>query len=413
MIFIFFLMIRRPPRSTLFPYTTLFRSQAIIANSNTSVVKDIFIEDGMFFSNFDGTCIDSDEAWGWVIKDSIVEYCDIGIRFTGGTAAKISNNKIISNVRDGIYLDGGNKTGIHNNQLGSGTGVSIGAFTLTTAAGDNCQLDFTSAHNLSQDDMIYVSSSVNDADLPCGLTSDTNYFVETVTDSNSIEIASKINGFQIDVGGDTGGGGTWTGKDMTYYAIRLVKGSAFNISSNEFIGSYHGDIGIMNNTVVSVGISSNTFTTAYTGAFVLGLYASVSEINFSNNAIDSSQYDAPYTCGTWGCNNECADCVFKSNVGDSELVISGWRSLERINKMGITRFDSSGGAISVNLDAGNYTGEEKIITMETAGNNAVVTCSVLAGGNTLTYDATTDFTILRWDGATWQVIFNTATLSTV
>src|SRR5687768_18279280 len=26
MIFVFFLMIRRPPRSTLFPYTTLFRS---------------------------------------------------------------------------------------------------------------------------------------------------------------------------------------------------------------------------------------------------------------------------------------------------------------------------------------------------------------------------------------------------
>src|SRR5688572_32181015 len=27
--FFFFLMIRRPPRSTLFPYTTLFRSQAL------------------------------------------------------------------------------------------------------------------------------------------------------------------------------------------------------------------------------------------------------------------------------------------------------------------------------------------------------------------------------------------------
>src|SRR3712207_7837057 len=27
--FIFFLMIRRPPRSTLFPYTTLFRSQLL------------------------------------------------------------------------------------------------------------------------------------------------------------------------------------------------------------------------------------------------------------------------------------------------------------------------------------------------------------------------------------------------
>src|SRR5204863_6977909 len=27
----FFLMIRRPPRSTLFPYTTLFRSQAVLS----------------------------------------------------------------------------------------------------------------------------------------------------------------------------------------------------------------------------------------------------------------------------------------------------------------------------------------------------------------------------------------------
>src|SRR5438094_10667084 len=28
--FFFFLMIRRPPRSTLFPYTTLFRSRALV-----------------------------------------------------------------------------------------------------------------------------------------------------------------------------------------------------------------------------------------------------------------------------------------------------------------------------------------------------------------------------------------------
>src|SRR5258705_4690462 len=30
-LFFFFLMIRRPPRSTLFPYTTLFRSLALLA----------------------------------------------------------------------------------------------------------------------------------------------------------------------------------------------------------------------------------------------------------------------------------------------------------------------------------------------------------------------------------------------
>src|SRR2546430_9774819 len=34
-LFFFFLMIRRPPRSTLFPYTTLFRS-----NKRTTVMRD-------------------------------------------------------------------------------------------------------------------------------------------------------------------------------------------------------------------------------------------------------------------------------------------------------------------------------------------------------------------------------------
>src|SRR2546429_6795029 len=34
--FFFFLMIRRPPRSTLFPYTTLFRSLAATAGSTRS-----------------------------------------------------------------------------------------------------------------------------------------------------------------------------------------------------------------------------------------------------------------------------------------------------------------------------------------------------------------------------------------
>src|SRR2546430_3996078 len=32
MIFFFFLMIRRPPRSTLFPYTTLFRSPFVVVD---------------------------------------------------------------------------------------------------------------------------------------------------------------------------------------------------------------------------------------------------------------------------------------------------------------------------------------------------------------------------------------------
>src|SRR5262245_64892876 len=35
--FFFFLMIRRPPRSTLFPYTTLFRSEVVPARETRAV----------------------------------------------------------------------------------------------------------------------------------------------------------------------------------------------------------------------------------------------------------------------------------------------------------------------------------------------------------------------------------------
>src|SRR3712207_7612116 len=35
---VFFLMIRRPPRSTLFPYTTLFRSSAVNVNPNLAAL---------------------------------------------------------------------------------------------------------------------------------------------------------------------------------------------------------------------------------------------------------------------------------------------------------------------------------------------------------------------------------------
>src|SRR3712207_7195606 len=39
--FFFFLMIRRPPRSTLFPYTTLFRSQEQIVARMNEILKQM------------------------------------------------------------------------------------------------------------------------------------------------------------------------------------------------------------------------------------------------------------------------------------------------------------------------------------------------------------------------------------
>src|SRR2546427_12894682 len=38
----FFLMIRRPPRSTLFPYTTLFRSPKVILEEQANVIDTVF-----------------------------------------------------------------------------------------------------------------------------------------------------------------------------------------------------------------------------------------------------------------------------------------------------------------------------------------------------------------------------------
>src|SRR5256885_10093367 len=41
LIFFFFLMIRRPPRSTLFPYTTLFRSLDLMAEEKSEEVQEL------------------------------------------------------------------------------------------------------------------------------------------------------------------------------------------------------------------------------------------------------------------------------------------------------------------------------------------------------------------------------------
>src|SRR2546422_11561912 len=53
---LFFLMIRRPPRSTLFPYTTLFRSlRAVAGRENTRLTRfHVFVDgNGASLSDFD------------------------------------------------------------------------------------------------------------------------------------------------------------------------------------------------------------------------------------------------------------------------------------------------------------------------------------------------------------------------
>src|SRR5260221_12093544 len=57
-LFFFFLMIRRPPRSTLFPYTTLFRSPGLLRATLAATVANIVRRDTKLVVAVD----DDDEA---------------------------------------------------------------------------------------------------------------------------------------------------------------------------------------------------------------------------------------------------------------------------------------------------------------------------------------------------------------
>src|SRR2546426_11372801 len=76
--FFFFLMIRRPPRSTLFPYTTLFRSGGVIA---TLIERRIYIP-----------AVREDEAGGLAAGGYM------GGKIPGGVVAKPRAGKVFEAV---------------------------------------------------------------------------------------------------------------------------------------------------------------------------------------------------------------------------------------------------------------------------------------------------------------------------
>src|SRR6201997_4768096 len=47
--YLFFLMIRRPPRSTLFPYTTLFRSDGAVPDKTKTAAQELIVNDKVAF----------------------------------------------------------------------------------------------------------------------------------------------------------------------------------------------------------------------------------------------------------------------------------------------------------------------------------------------------------------------------
>src|SRR6266536_3694636 len=64
-LFFFFLMIRRPPRSTLFPYTTLFRSAAaVLGERRSSLLQPLAVRfSSLALADRKSTRLNSSHAW--------------------------------------------------------------------------------------------------------------------------------------------------------------------------------------------------------------------------------------------------------------------------------------------------------------------------------------------------------------
>src|SRR5579875_1984114 len=137
LVFFFFLMIRRPPRSTLFPYTTLFRSQLAWSRATgayvyaSPAVADVpglgpTVYMGSYDSRFyafnaaSGAIRWSHAAGGRIsgaatIVGHVVYYSDLGTRTTTGLDAR--SGRVVFSFHDGafnpviaddraLYLDG-------------------------------------------------------------------------------------------------------------------------------------------------------------------------------------------------------------------------------------------------------------------------------------------------------------------
>src|SRR5690349_24260559 len=106
-LFLFFLMIRRPPRSTLFPYTTLFRSlmQAEASRITRTTTQSLTISTEKASSRFDSrtTCRSEEHTSELQSRRDLV--CRLLLEKKKKKMNEIQNNLInnLSNIADSFY----------------------------------------------------------------------------------------------------------------------------------------------------------------------------------------------------------------------------------------------------------------------------------------------------------------------
>src|SRR5688572_31742536 len=78
----FFLTIRRPPRSTLFPYTTLFRSANVCIGSDTEVEYTITVTNNSTFF-----------AWTGGVEDDVLGALATGVTIAAGDSVTYTRSE--------------------------------------------------------------------------------------------------------------------------------------------------------------------------------------------------------------------------------------------------------------------------------------------------------------------------------
>src|SRR5258708_28558446 len=111
--YFFFLMIRRPPRSTLFPYTTLFRSIRDFRSGS----GELIIKDSLVNLNF-GVGISVAPGGGStlnVVLDNVTSVGNLyGVAAAVGARIMINRSVLSGNTAVGVEGDGGAQIIVNN-----------------------------------------------------------------------------------------------------------------------------------------------------------------------------------------------------------------------------------------------------------------------------------------------------------
>src|SRR2546421_7725754 len=95
-------MIRRPPRSTLFPYTTLFRSSAsFTATANTAYTVRFRVVGTTLYARVWQTGTTEPASWQVTVTDSSLSSCSFGLRMQVASGITTKYTSFLATVPGG------------------------------------------------------------------------------------------------------------------------------------------------------------------------------------------------------------------------------------------------------------------------------------------------------------------------